>query len=619
MSTHGLTSDVIKQRYPENVINESRTYETLGVGQGEAEHYLLHTREGNIFLQSLIDADPSAQPDDVQRRAVEQLRSGRDLPRMETIRPGEGLVKFVAEGQPLSAHSPYWAREVPADAALAAGSNISDYYGLPVGSEAQRYDMYRMTPKVPTQVFISTVAPTSELDALVTKQGGAEQALVPNRGMFNRPVRLRAVDNIPALATGRGVASDLARGTGVLGAATVAYDAATSAARTSDLLQQGNKVGAASAIEHFGSRNLGMLGGAALGAELAGAAGIESGPFDLLVAGAGGIAGAVGGDKLANAYDRHQIYNQDDPQGVTWHYDPAHPQQGWTREVATGWIDRAWGKGRTEMAPPAVAERLTFQANTTAVELALAHPAAPREPYTQPANAHDAASFGNPPWQRDPHTGTWQRQIRFDFVERGMTPPFHTETASPPRAAQLDAAAARTIANNVATSNPGIAQRYAEAYRQRGWAQYGAMPAAVTRALTHASTTRAAPAAAAHADIPRGFNDPAHPQHAMYVHLKGLLPPGTSAARLAQATAACHCGGMDHPADLETIHGGDTSLIFYPCSLFAQMTAMELSQPAPSVQQSLQQVQAFDQQRQQGRSRRQVDLQPQTLSHGPRL
>src|SRR6185437_12043388 len=38
----------------------------------------------------------------------------------------------------------------------------------------------------------------------------------------------------------------------------------------------------------------------------------------------------------------------------------------------------------------------------------------------------------------------------------------------------------------------------------------------------------------------RGFDDPAHPQHAMYSRLQALLPSGTSQERLHQAAATCH-------------------------------------------------------------------------------
>lgn len=94
----------------------------------------------------------------------------------------------------------------------------------------------------------------------------------------------------------------------------------------------------------------------------------------------------------------------------------------------------------------------------------------------------------------------------------------------------------------------------------------------------------------------RGFEDPAHPQHAMYSRLQALLPSGTSQERLHQATATCHMAGMRDPGDLAGIYGGESSIVFTPHSMFGRAAAMDLSQPAPSMQQTLQQVRAFDQQ-----------------------
>lgn len=85
----------------------------------------------------------------------------------------------------------------------------------------------------------------------------------------------------------------------------------------------------------------------------------------------------------------------------------------------------------------------------------------------------------------------------------------------------------------------------------------------------------------------RGFDDPGHPQHPMYAKLKALLPAGTSEARLAQATTACHLAGLDDPQDLAQIHNTDNAILFVNNSLFGRMAEMDLTGPAPSVQQSL--------------------------------
>jgi len=419
---------------------------------------------------------------------------------METIGTDEPLVKIVPTGTSPTPYSPFWTKESNLGAAVNSGKNLSEHFGLPIVSEAASYDVYRITPKVPTQVFVNTVAPTSELGGLVTKPGGAEQSLVPNRRLFNDPVHVRTVGNtldLVASVERGGLSSSLVRGTGALGAVVVAIDATHTASRTVDLLHQGNTAGAASQVEHFGGRHLGALGGAALGAEIFGTVGVETGPVDLLIGGAGAVMGAVAGDRIADAYDRHKICNQPDAHGTTWHYDPGHPQRGWTRTVPTGELDAdamRFSQGmpvyrtRMETASPELAARLIFQADNTAVELALAHPARPSDPHTQPAGPGDTRSVIDASWTRDPHTRQWSRTVTDAVMEHGLKST-HVETAAPARAAELDAAARHTMANNLAASPRGIAQRYQALYRQHDWQRQGPMPDAVRHALDAPANT----------------------------------------------------------------------------------------------------------------------------------
>ena len=94
-----------------------------------------------------------------------------------------------------------------------------------------------------------------------------------------------------------------------------------------------------------------------------------------------------------------------------------------------------------------------------------------------------------------------------------------------------------------------------------------------------------------------GFDDPSHPQHALYTTLKNDFPQGTSEARLAQATAACHAVNIDRPEDLAGIHGTDTQVTFVNRSLWHANAHIDLSRPAPPVEESLQRAAQFDQQR----------------------
>lgn len=96
--------------------------------------------------------------------------------------------------------------------------------------------------------------------------------------------------------------------------------------------------------------------------------------------------------------------------------------------------------------------------------------------------------------------------------------------------------------------------------------------------------------------LPCAFADASHPQNAMYSTLKHALPPGTSEARLAQGTAACYAARITDPKDLAGVFVGDNAVLFISNSL-SMPARMDISQPAPGVQQSAQRVDQQDLQR----------------------
>lgn len=487
-----------------------------------------------------------------------------------------------------------------------------------------------------TQVAVSReMATTLHLDGA---KFVSAQAL-SDAGFVTAPLMPAAAPIVPepiaaSEAVSRGLSPTVARGVSFVAAAAVVYDATTTASRTSDLLHQGNIVGAQSDVLHFGGRNLGALGGAMLGAEVLGTAGAETGPLDLVIGGVGAVGGAIAGDKLADAYDRHRIYNQPDAQGVTWNYDPTQPQQGWSRDIPP-LPDTPHGQHFT--APPALAEQLTYQANNTAVELALGHPATPCDPYTQPAGTNDTPSKLSAPWTRDTQTRQWTRHVTDQVLEHGLAAT-HDEVASAQRAAQLDAAAQQTIAANLAQSPRGMAARYQAVYEQRGWQQYGPIPDAVTSALntpahtleasdghTYAhtrsgqwqtpgtlwgtnvaqghvraeldATERAAASAASHVAPQLASDDPRHPDnphHGLYEQLQTRVPDA-SEKRLLQFTAACHAKGIGERNLGEIVfdtQGGH--MVFHP-SFVGPSAIVNVKEPSPQPAQSIRQIQHCDQ------------------------
>ena len=243
--TDGLTSDDLRQQHRAEIA-ASESFKTQGVTSQAAKDYL-DTPNGQIYTQRLVEADPRSSLLEIRNRAINQIISGRELPRMEIN--SDPLVKIVPSGSKVSPYSPFFAKQSAFEDALSQGHNISDRFGLPIQSEAARYDVYQIQPKAPTEVFVSHVAPTSELGGLVTKPGGAEQYLVPHRGLYTEPTYLKSLDNSLAVQAERSASAGLSssaasKGLGALGAAAVIYDASTTGQRTADQQQAARHVDA---------------------------------------------------------------------------------------------------------------------------------------------------------------------------------------------------------------------------------------------------------------------------------------------------------------------------------------------------------------------------------------
>ncbi|NKJ19691.1 XVIPCD domain-containing protein [Dyella sp. SG609] len=305
-------------------------------------------------------------------------------------------------------------------------------------------------------------------------------------------VRIRPGEAAKSAARGEVSAGSVAKGAlGVVGTAAVLYDAAHTASRASDMRQQGNVVGANSEVGHFYARTGGMLAGAEAGAAGGALVFSETGPGALIAGGLGGIVGAIGGEKVAQAIDYHHIYNQSDKQGNHWHFDPKHPDQGWTRLHPTGELDyeaMRYSEGmpvqkyETLTASPALKNELDYKASNVAIGLTLAHPPTPRDPYTLPANERDTHSLREAPWTRSPDTHQWSRTVAAGLIDYRVMD-YRTEVASPQRAAELERASQQIVKDNLAHSAQHIAQDYKTAYEQRGWNQFGGVPPVVNNTL----------------------------------------------------------------------------------------------------------------------------------------
>ncbi|RYF48844.1 MAG: toxin, partial [Comamonadaceae bacterium] len=132
--------------------------------------------------------------------------------------------------------------------------------------------------------------------------------LPPERAALDVVTRIEhAAGEASAVDFGTRIKPAVHAGLKVAAGAAVGLDTVVTGRETARLLDQDNRTGAQSQILHFGARNLGMAGGAALGSS----AGVPLGAPGMVIGGiAGGVGGAVAGEKMADAVDRARIYSQ---------------------------------------------------------------------------------------------------------------------------------------------------------------------------------------------------------------------------------------------------------------------------------------------------------------------
>ena len=182
----------LRQAHAAEIDNVS-TFKALGLDQAAADKYLA-TPTGQHLLKDLGAADPSADANKIYARAVDQLSTGSDAPKLHHA--GAVLIKIVPQSQSVSPYSPYFTTVAGLEAACKSPLSLADSFALPLKSEAATYDVYEIKPaKGPADSFASKIAPTTELDGQVRRKGGAMQYLVPNRGLWSVPVLLGAAAN----------------------------------------------------------------------------------------------------------------------------------------------------------------------------------------------------------------------------------------------------------------------------------------------------------------------------------------------------------------------------------------------------------------------------------------
>ncbi|WP_429001917.1 hypothetical protein [Xanthomonas campestris] len=277
------------------------------------------------------------------------------------------------------------------------------------------------------------------------------------------------------------LAGDLSAGQALrtAGLLATAADALASGQRATHLLGQDNPLAAQSELAHFAGRNVGGWAGGTAAAYALGSSG--AGPMVLIAADAYFMTKA--GEKAAALLDNRAIYNQTDRDGVHWSFNGT----AWLRE---GKADTSNDGVENPTATPIIASyqkarELNYQATNAAAALALKDAPAPQDPYRLPANATDRPSLIPADWKRNPADGQWHRLIKAEISGANDRGSYVQETASPQRAAELEAQARDVIARNIANSPGAIAARYELAYHRSGWAADGLpMSPAVQQALS---------------------------------------------------------------------------------------------------------------------------------------
>jgi hypothetical protein len=488
MNSHGLTPEAIRTQHEASIAGSS-TFQPRGVSKQAALDYLNNTDEGAIYWWQVAEGfPPDAPAEEITKRALGQLRSGLDLPCMVTVNAGESLVKLVPEGRIPTAYSSFWARESQVNALLVAGKNLSEHFALPIDSEAPRFDTYRITARFPTQVFINAVAPTSELGGLVTKAGGAEQVLVPNRKLFYDPVYVKSVPNIPDIAIGiehGALASTLARGAGALGAAAAVGDAYTTAKQYQALSAQSNPFGADALLRRYEGRTAGgLIGGIGAGAAYGFVAGAETGPGAFVTGAVGGVVGAFAGDRVAAMVTEHKVNHQTGTDGVSYVYEGgvwkhAHYQLDPDGVSVPNPYGAASMRAVVTTAPAEQVAQLDYQRMTAITSLALANPA------TQDTRQIELDGVR---WHAT--RSGWAQSVELPGLPNNSfgVPAFVTlnRPADAQTAGALDQLAANRRFNNAHYAE-AVANAYVMDYYGKGWNANGPLPEVVTRALGLAS------------------------------------------------------------------------------------------------------------------------------------
>ena len=168
-------------------IDAASTFVTKGVSTEDATDWILNHPDGNSYYNALRESVSESIPDEqVFAWAIDHVRTGSDLPKK--IELGEALVKLIPEGSNIEGaqNSPFLTTKDQLAISDGSGRSKWDSFGLPMKSDSYVYDIYELPPQDGATGYVSTIAPTEELDGKYTTKAGLKQVLVPNKGNFGK-------------------------------------------------------------------------------------------------------------------------------------------------------------------------------------------------------------------------------------------------------------------------------------------------------------------------------------------------------------------------------------------------------------------------------------------------
>ncbi|NYE27384.1 outer membrane lipoprotein SlyB [Rhodanobacter sp. K2T2] len=284
---------------------------------------------------------------------------------------------------------------------------------------------------------------------------------------------------------------NVVKGVGIVGGAAMAYDAYQTAQQYQALSAKGNQFGADALLHQYEGRTAGgLIGGFAAGAAYGAVAGSESGPGALVTGAVGGVVGAFAGDKIATAYNEHQVNHQTGTNGVTYAYDKGQ----WTQtehHLGLSSYDLPTIKSTTIHAPADQISTLDYQRTTAVTALALANPVTQDTKNITLDGTEWHASRGG--WTKEVQQTTPGLPQADDFGR----PITISEPADAKTAKQLDQLAANRQYNNAHYAE-SVSQAYVIDYYGKGWNKNGPLPEVVTQELKRPSETQITDPATGH-------------------------------------------------------------------------------------------------------------------------